>query len=217
MKTGMLFLILIMIFESSFGQASSVEKNIVYTIYYFQKSQNLRTKETIYLKITGKKWSQSDAQAEAIWNYTTDPKTRLRFHNQFSIGWLQSDTTGIIDNNKRLWIHPPRHNQYSLTEIAPFPDFRKELHVGDKYTAILLMGNGFGVWANKKIKSTYTLVSVKKKKKDTIWTIAANSGFDEKNSHSEFIFSEQEGFVSITYYFYNGDKMIMKLIKGKLR
>ncbi len=123
---GLLFLTaLILSSKACFGQIYADKKEFIYGIEYIQSKNLLKTKETIRLAITGKKWKNDENQVEAIWIYKTKPKTRSKFQDQFSIGWFSTDTTGIIENEKKIWIHPPRHNQYTLTEIAPFPDFRK--------------------------------------------------------------------------------------------
>jgi len=211
MKSIFPFLILIFFFGSTFGQTNSVKKKLKYNIYYYQKKQKLTTNETICLLITGKTWKRSEAQSEAIWNYDTKPGTREDFRNQYSLGWLHSDTTGFIDNETKVWIHPPRHNQYTLTETAPFPDVRKNLNAGDSYSSILFVGQGFGELTGKKIKSTYTISKIRQKKDDIIWTIQSNSVFDNKTNYCKFIYSNKKGFVSIAYKFYNGDKMNMIL------
>ena len=191
----------------------STEKKIAYNICFFQHKQNLKTNETIYLTLTGKKWKQSESQLEAIWTYRTKPGTEKKFQNQFSIGWISADTTGIIEDEEKIFIHPPRHNQYTLTEIAPFPDFRKNLKIGDTYTALIIIGPGWGDWSGKKIKSRYIIEDTRIEKGDKYWTIKATSELDGKTTDCEFIFNEKKGFVSLVYNFFNGDKMTMKLKK----
>ena len=204
-----------MLFGSVLGQVYSVEKRLEFKIYYHQKKQNLRSHEMIDLLVTGKTWRQSKDQSEGIWRYNTDADTRRKFNNQFSIGWTQTDTTGFIDNEVKLWIHPPRHNQYTLTETSPFPDIRKKLNFGDQYTSVLFVGKGWGDLSGKKIKSTYTISKIKREKDETLWTINAVSEFEGKTNTAKFIYSSKEGFIFIHYTFYNGDEMKMKLIKNE--
>jgi len=205
--------ILTLFFKTCLGQIYSGEQVFEYNTQYFQSKQNLKTEETIYLTITGRKWKNSEDQSEAIWNYKTKPETQKKFQNQFSIGWLSADTTGIMENKDKIWIHPPRHNQYSLTEIAPFPDFRKNQKSGDTYFSLLHIGSGWGEWTGKKVKTQYIISDIKEEADDTFWTIKATSEIDSRYSSSEFILSGKKGFVSLEYNFYNGDKMTMVLKK----
>jgi hypothetical protein len=211
MKTVFFVVLFFPLFGSTFGQANSVEKKRRYNICYYQEKQKLTTNETIYLLITGKTWKQSESQSEVIWNYDTKPGTQKDFQNQFSFGWLHSDTTGFIENENKVWIHPPRNNQYTLTETAPFPDVRKNLNAGDSYSSILFVGAGCGVLTGKKINSTYTISNIRKKNEDVIWTIQAISVFDDETNYCKFIYSNKKGFVSVDYKFYNGDKMRLNL------
>jgi hypothetical protein len=34
---------------------------------------------------------------------------------------LTEETTGVIDNKKNLWMHPPRNDQFAMLELNPFP------------------------------------------------------------------------------------------------
>jgi hypothetical protein len=197
--------------KTCLSQIYANEKVIKYNIEYIQSKNHLKTEETISLTITGKKRKNDENQLEVIWSYNTKPKTQKKFQDQFSIGWFSTDTTGIIENETKIWLHPPRHNQYTLTEIAPFPDFRKNLIIGDTYNSFLYIGSGFGEWAGKKIKSIYVIKNVTVEQGDAFWTIIANSELDGKTNSCEFILSEKQGFVSLVYNFFNGDKMIMKL------
>jgi hypothetical protein len=213
MKDLVILTILILFLKPSSGQIFSGEKLFEYNVHYYQQKQNLSTDETIFLEITGRKWKNSEDQSEAIWKYQTKPETQKKFKDQFSIGWLSADTTGIIENKEKIWIHPPGHNQYSLTEIAPFPDFRKNQKIGDTYNSILWVGSGWGDWTGKKIKTQYVISDKREEAVDTFWTIKATSEIDGRYSSCEFILSGKNGFVFLEYNFYNGDKMTMTLRK----
>jgi hypothetical protein len=209
MKT--LFFILLFIFDSWANQIFTQKKEFIYLVQYHQKELNLTTHEEVTLSITGNTWKSSADQKEAVWKYRTKSETQYLFKNQFSLGWLSSDTTGILENDDRIYLHPPRHNQYLLTEIAPFPDFRIKKEVGEQYSSITFIGKGFGQWEGKKVKCTYSVSSMDKGIEDIIWKINANSEVEGKTNNCEFIVSNKRGFVSISYSFYNGDSMTMKL------
>jgi hypothetical protein len=211
MKT--LFIFLFVFFDFWDGQIFTNDKNMIYLIQYHCNKLNVTTNEKISLIITGNMWKKVAEQKEAIWQYYTTPETKLLFKDQSSLGWLSVDTTGIIENEKRIWLHPPRNNQYLLTEIAPFPDFRKKSKVADQYSSITFIGLGFGPWDGKKLKSTYSITNIGKEIEDSIWTINASSEIDGKTNNCEFIFSDKRGFISLSYSFFNGDSLTMKLEK----
>ena len=165
MKTLLVFLIAFYNFLD--GQICTNDKEFIYVVQYHNNELDITTNENISLTITGDKWKKATEQKEAIWKYYPKSKTKLMFKAQFSLGWFSTDTTGIIENDKKIWFHPPRNNQYTLTEIAPFPDFRKNKKVGDSYSSVTIMGAGLGSW---------------------------------------------QGFISLSYSFFNGDYMRMNLI-----
>ena len=210
MKTLLVFLIAFYNFLD--GQICTNDKEFIYVVQYHNNELDITTNENISLTITGNKWKKATEQKEAIWKYYPKSKTKLMFKDQFSLGWFSTDTTGIIENDKKIWFHPPRNNQYTLTEIAPFPDFRKNKKVGDSYSSVTLMGAGLGPWQGKKVKCNYSIATVDKGIEDSLWTIKATSEFDGKINNCEFIFSDKKGFISLSYLFFNGDCMKMKLI-----
>jgi len=186
-------------------------KEFIYLVQYHQNELAITTNERISLTITGNAWKNASNQKEAIWKYQTKSKTKMIFKDQFSLGWLPVDTTGVIENDKKIWLHPPRNNQYTLTELAPFPDFRKNKKVGDSYSSITFMGDGLGSWKGKKVKCNYLITNINKGKEDSLWTIKGTSEFEGKINNCEFIFSNIRGFISLSYSFFNGDSMIMQL------
>jgi hypothetical protein len=209
LKTLLTFLFLFFVFGD--GQVFTPDKKFVYNVHYHQNEINITTNEIISLNITGKMWKVATEQKEAIWQYQTKSGTRHLFKDLYSLGWFLCDTTGIIENDKRIWLHPPRHNQYFLTEIAPFPDFRKKSKAGDQYSSITFIGSGFGPWDGKKVKSSYSITTIDKVREDSLWTIKAISEIEGKTNNCEFIFSKKSGFTSMSYLFFNGDSMTMKL------
>ena len=211
MKRFTLFIFLFALSEFVIGQIYTADKKFEYDIKYFQSQGNQSSHERIILTMTGKKWKVDESQLEGIWTYFTKPKTEKKFKKQKSNRVLKEATTGVIENEKKNWLHSPRHNQYFLTEISPFPDFRKNLKVGESYNTILFIGKGFGDFTDKKIKFKYVIKSSEVHSTDTLWTIEATSIIDEKTNSCNFIFSEKRGFIWLDYNFYNGDKLLMQL------
>ncbi len=196
------------------GQVFNAGKKFDFSVQYFQSDKKITVNESLKFVISGQNWKQDKNQKEAIWEYSTKKKTQKVFKNQFSLGWMAFDTTGVIENDQKTWIHPPRHNQYLMNEIAPFPDVRKKYKVGETYQSILFIGNGFGIWSGKKCKNSYNVISIDIAQTDTVWTINSKSEIDGKVNILIFKFSSVRGFILFDYTFFNGDKETI-ILKNK--
>jgi hypothetical protein len=202
-------LLILSLAQSLAGQCFQKPGIVSYDVSY-QRYGVAATHEKLILSVENKKWKADPSQIQAVWEYFTETGVKEKFKDHFSIGWVNSDTTGLIDNESKTWIHPPRHNQYSLTEVAPFPDFRKNRNVGFKYSSIILFGGGFGPWSGQKSKNEYELTGMKVISGDSLWFVDSRSACNDTCNYCFFIYSQNLGFVYIVYEFFNKDKMIMK-------
>lgn len=137
-------------------------RNFHYVVEYSHESQTV--KDTIKIVATGGPWNtDSQKQSELIITYNLEGLDTSFFSNIPSIGWVTADTTGVVDNQNVCWFHPPRHNQYRLLELAPFPRVEYPLRVGKTYARILFIGNGWGDISNSKIRWDYEVIEKKAK------------------------------------------------------
>lgn len=58
-----------------------------------------------------------------------------------------NEMTGVIENQKNLWLHPPRTGLFSVLELNPFPYVKQPLKVGAEWTWQLAFGEQ---WADKR-------------------------------------------------------------------
>ena len=58
-----------------------------------------------------------------------------------------NEMTGVIENQKNLWLHPPRTGLFSVLELNPFPYVKQPLKVGAEWTWKLEFGEH---WADKR-------------------------------------------------------------------
>lgn len=58
-------------------------------------------------------------------------------------------TSGAIENEKNVWIHPPRDSYFEILELNPFPFARRPYEIGNKWTWQLTIGD---VWADERWK-----------------------------------------------------------------
>ena len=70
-------------------------------------------------------------------------------------------------------------------------------------------------WGPDRFTSPKAIIDFQENRISVVWTIEANSVFDDKTNNSTFIYSSKRGFVSIEYKFYNGDKMDMNQWNNK--
>jgi len=57
--------------------------------------------------------------------------------------------TGLIENEKNIWLHPPREFLFRILELNPFPYIKYPLQIGHTWTGDLLIG---GQWGDKRWK-----------------------------------------------------------------
>ena len=62
-------------------------------------------------------------------------------------GSWSNEMTGVIENRKNLWLHPPRTGLFAILELNPFPYIKQPLKVGAKWTWKLAFGEQ---WADKR-------------------------------------------------------------------
>jgi hypothetical protein len=83
-------------------------------------------------------------------------KDFLPDYNQTSISYeysmnngnyLGKETTGAIENEANIWIHPPRSNFFGILEINPFPYIKSPLKIGSQWSWKLEIGDS---WSDKR-------------------------------------------------------------------
>jgi hypothetical protein len=62
---------------------------------------------------------------------------------------INVETTGLIENEKNIWLHPPRFELFSILELNPFPYIKYPLQIGNSWEWKLKIG---GAWGDKRWK-----------------------------------------------------------------
>ena len=198
----------------AFGQNIFLpNKDIWYAVEY--KTDSIMVNDTILISVTGNPWRISpDNQKEIVIIYDHDNFDASIFANQSSIGWVTTDTTGAVDDRKTCWFHPPRHNQYKLLELAPFPRVEYPLEQGKTYSKILFIGDGWGDISNTKVYWRYEVIGMV----DDLWAVSAKATPEDKPTEVnqlDFTFDKTEGFITLHYKFSNGTIIKFKRIKTR--
>jgi hypothetical protein len=59
-------------------------------------------------------------------------------------GYRYTTKTGIIENEKNVWMHPPRDKLFRILELNPFPYIKKPFKKGNSWTWNLKVGKKWG-------------------------------------------------------------------------
>lgn len=205
-------ILIVLISTLTFGQGNvfSPDKTYLYAVEY--TAESIKTMDTIKISATGKPWrTDPKKQLEIIISYNLENLDTSIFAGQSSIGWVHSDTTGAVDNDNSCWFHPPRHNQYKMLELAPFPRIEYPLQVDKVYSRMLFIGEGWGDISNTKVVWHYSVIE----QAGDCWKISAQAIPDDKPSNVnqlDFTFSNKEGFTELRYTLYDGTTIEMKII-----
>ncbi len=179
-----------------------------YAIGY--SNRDIFVQDTIRMEITGKGWKAApETSREMVIHYSFAHIDTRIFRRIPDIGWVHTDTTGAVENEKSCWIHPPRHNQYRILELAPFPRIDYPLEEGRRYKKILFISDGWGDLSNTKVYWNYNIHSCK----DGIWHISATAEptvTPGAINSLDFTFSVNQGFLTMDYRFQDGTRIIMK-------
>lgn len=133
------------------------EDNVIFkpgTVFKYEVSVSKNNKP-IFVDSFQKDWTYSykkDSNSISL-NFQTEVQSGnplakyLPNYNQTSIKYIYSDaynaTTGVIENVKNLWLHPPRASIFSLLELSGFPYVKYPIQLNDEYEWNLLIGDHY--------------------------------------------------------------------------
>ncbi len=181
------------------------------------------TNGQIQLVATGKRWDmQPEKQDEIIVQYSfsdEDRETAAKYQlNQgiLEYDWMPKGVEGVVENEKEIWMHPFRFNQYNFTEVAPFPEVNFPLSVGKSWTGNLRIMEGWGDWENSRGNFNYEVVergTVETAYGDIedCWKIKSHATYRFGKSYFDYWFSETLGFVKMEYENYGGQRLVIEL------
>lgn len=196
-------------------------KEYHYKAIYIGIDGDTLSNEKIVLKPTGKPWKFQKSQTayRVIYKYSKEDSIKIsKLPNPTSVGrrkqkpiFLEKEvTTGALENPHELWMHPFRENQYVYTEIAPFPDVRKDsLEIGAQWKTRLNIMIGLGSFKGK-VNCQYNVVGKGDRKYKNLllkdcWEIESTGTHSKLGvSQLNFYYHKKYGFVELNYRFYDG-------------
>jgi hypothetical protein len=136
------------------------------------------------------------------------------------------EATGVIDNFKNIWIHPPRNYTFKILQLCPYPFYVRDYSIS-KWAWELETGGTYidprWIDAPESIKIKY---NYERQKKEFVKTklgelecdVTIATGFSkfkngELNTELKSYYHDKYGFVKLVYKMPNNDKIVIDLIE----
>ena len=120
------------------------------------------------------------------------------------------ESTGIIENDKKVWIHPPRSGEFAMLEYFPFPELQFPAKCKHKYRRSFL---GHVDFLDKFMYLRYKMSIECPANSDDIWVFGEFNGKRGKWDE-ELMYEDETGF-SFMGFFYDspiGKSIVLELI-----
>jgi len=203
-------------------------RDIVYSAIRINPAGDTIANTYITIIPDGTGWGDEAAssQSQVIYEYDYSQRDSIEHieelhlvvHQRF---WNKRDTTGVIENSKKVWIHPFRSNEFFKTELAPFPMVKfplsDSLMQASKSKIVIL--NNWGSYTKTETQERYAYLGKEKKYYNGTGEIDCHklegTGENTKFGISKIVyfFNEDFGFTEMNYLTYDGDRILFK-IKG---
>lgn len=131
-------------------------------------------------------------------------------------------TSGVIENEKNVWMHPPRDKYFKILELNPFPYIKAPYKVGNSWNWSLSIGD---FWSDPRwlswnglVKNTYDYEIIEKSRLETalgnLNCFVIKSNAISRLGETELIsyFHKKYGFVRLDYQNIDGSRTILELV-----
>ncbi|MFD1552936.1 hypothetical protein DNU06_15970 [Putridiphycobacter roseus] len=185
-----------------------IQKNETDTFVLTENMDSLKISEIHLTVLKPKLFKRTNLrQTEVLYSYAPNPTS--------------VSSTGIVENNINIWMHPPRNGFFKSLETCPFPYIKLDKPIGYKWSDSMRIGNHWsdkiwGEWEGRLLlKYDYEIIG--KEKIDTefgkIDCIVVNAVANSRIGQSKLTayFSEKYGFVKLEYTLFNGIKIDLNL------
>ena len=129
--------------------------------------------------------------------------------------------SGVIENEKNLWAHPPRDYYFNILELNPFPYIKFPLKIGAKWNWELEIGSKWGderwrTWEGNITNSySYEVESIKeidfKDQKLECYKVIATAESQLGKTKLNAYFHPEVGFIHLNYTNIDGSQVQLKL------
>jgi len=116
-------------------------------------------------------------------------------------------TTGVVQSDARIWLHPPRYDYFGILENYPFPEIRAPLELKNIWSSKIDVMGGHKDLNGKKVVSHYEIIEVTKNEvlQGINGTLVKIDAYAQINNEGEklqscFLFHDKIGFVQMVFY-----------------
>ena len=110
------------------------------SVWNFQKVDSTKQSTVIKLKISVLPDLKPFNQQIPDYNQTV---IKFEYLNQNGL-ILFNSVSGLVENEKNTWMHPPRDKLFRILELNPFPFVKAPFKIGTKWNWQLLAGDSWG-------------------------------------------------------------------------
>lgn len=132
-----------------------------------------------------------------------------------------TEVTGIVENEKNIWMHPPRSKLFRILELNPFPYIQAPYKVGAEWTWTQQIGAFWSdvrwkEWKGAVTNTYHYKITDKKMVRTTFgilecYEVTASAESELGNTALSALFNPDYGFVQMNYTNIDGSKMAMEL------
>jgi hypothetical protein len=200
-------------------------RQFIFRAQYWDQDYNVISNQRIWMMATGKPWEMDEKQREIVFQYEYDDDEIERIKS-FMINrslidreWTSWESTGFVESQSSIWLHPFRSNQYLFTEVAPFPMISyASLDVGYQWSGSINIYEGWGDWSESRVEHMYyvtDLISLETEIGDIkdCYHISSNATAPYGISTLDYWFNMEYGIVKMVYRNYADQLLQIELIQ----
>jgi len=135
---------------------------------------------------------------------------------------IGGEMTGLIENYKNVWMHPPREFLFKILQLNPFPFIQAPYEVGNTWEGELVIGSHWHdkrwrVW-EKSIKNSFQYKITDQVMYQTVigsiecFIVEAAGKSELGVTRLKAWFNPSEGFVKLAYQNINGSELVLKRV-----
>ena len=136
---------------------------------------------------------------------------------------LDHSASGVIENEKNIWMHPPRDGLFRVLELNPFPFIQAPYRVGNQWNWELSIGSHWGDTRWKEWQGTITnryqyRISGHQQIETRLgtlpcWEVTSTAQSELGKTGLIAYFNPEHGFVRLNYTNIDGSRLVMELIE----
>jgi len=184
----------------------------------FVKSDTLSVNVTDYLI---KEVRMTVANGNPLKKYVEDYNQTVIKYTYYPM--TSSNMTGLVENSKNIWLHPPRQSMFEILELNPFPFIKTPFKIGNKWNWSLRIGDHWGDTRWREWEGvitnhiTYEIVGFDKIEtalgKMDCYVIDSYAVNQIGKTFLKAYFNEKYGFVKLHYVNIDNSELFLNLIK----